>query len=75
MLYSGTDPESYITEYSLVYEDKISNWSKFDSGQNCVSLNSRLDSNKEEEEELVKSQVSPPQVSVFRVFSRRKPQG
>ena len=22
MLYSGTDPESYITEYSLVYEDK-----------------------------------------------------
>ena len=23
MLYSGTDPESYITEYTLVYEDKI----------------------------------------------------
>ena len=23
MLYSGTDPESYITEYTLVYED---NW-------------------------------------------------
>jgi len=23
MLYSGTDPESYITEYNLVYEDKI----------------------------------------------------
>jgi len=22
MLYSGTDPESYITEYSLVYEEK-----------------------------------------------------
>jgi hypothetical protein len=22
MLYSGTDPESYITEYTLVYEDK-----------------------------------------------------
>ena len=21
MLYSGTDPESYITEYNLVYED------------------------------------------------------
>jgi len=21
MLYSGTDPESYITEYSMVYED------------------------------------------------------
>ena len=21
MLYSGTDPESYITEYTLVYED------------------------------------------------------
>ena len=24
MLESGTDPESYITEYTLVYEDKIS---------------------------------------------------
>jgi len=23
MLYSGTGPESYITEYPLVYEDKI----------------------------------------------------
>jgi len=23
MLESGTDPESYITEYTLVYEDKI----------------------------------------------------
>jgi len=23
MLYSGTDPESYITEYSLVYEENI----------------------------------------------------
>jgi len=23
MLYSGTDPESYITEYTLVYEEKI----------------------------------------------------
>jgi len=23
MLYSGTDPESYITEYTLVYEDKL----------------------------------------------------
>ena len=23
MLYSGTDPESYITEYTLVYEDNI----------------------------------------------------
>ena len=23
MLYSGTDPESYITEYTLVYEDDI----------------------------------------------------
>jgi len=23
MLYSGTDPESYITEYTLVYEDKV----------------------------------------------------
>jgi len=22
MLYSGTDPESYITEYTLLYEDK-----------------------------------------------------
>ena len=22
MLYSGTDPESYITEYTLVYEDE-----------------------------------------------------
>ena len=22
MLYSGTDPETYITEYTLVYEDK-----------------------------------------------------
>ena len=22
MLYSGTDPESYITEYTLVYNDK-----------------------------------------------------
>ena len=22
MLYSGIDPESYITEYTLVYEDK-----------------------------------------------------
>ena len=22
MLYSGTDPESHITEYTLVYEDK-----------------------------------------------------
>jgi len=22
MLYYGTDPESYITEYTLVYEDK-----------------------------------------------------
>jgi len=22
MLYSGTDPESYITEYALVYEDQ-----------------------------------------------------
>jgi len=22
MLYSGTNPESYITEYTLVYEDK-----------------------------------------------------
>ena len=21
MLYSGTDPESYITEYTLIYED------------------------------------------------------
>ena len=25
MLYSGTDPESYITEYTLVYEDYGSN--------------------------------------------------
>ena len=24
MLYSGTDPESYITGYTLVYEDKLS---------------------------------------------------
>jgi len=24
MLYSGTDPESYITEYTLVYENKLS---------------------------------------------------
>ena len=24
MLYSGTDPESYITEYALVYGDKPS---------------------------------------------------
>ena len=24
MLYSGTDPESYITEYTLVYQDKHS---------------------------------------------------
>ena len=23
MLYSGTDPESYITEYTLVYEEKL----------------------------------------------------
>ena len=23
MLYSGTDPESCITEYTLVYEDKL----------------------------------------------------
>jgi len=23
MLYSGTDPESYITEYTLVYEDNM----------------------------------------------------
>jgi len=23
MLYSGTDPESYITEYTLVYEAKV----------------------------------------------------
>jgi len=23
MLYSGTDPESYITEYTLVYDDQI----------------------------------------------------
>jgi len=23
MLYSGTDPESYFTEYTLVYEEKI----------------------------------------------------
>jgi len=23
MLYSGTDPESYITEYTLVYEDHV----------------------------------------------------
>ena len=23
MLYSGTDPESYITKHTLVYEDKI----------------------------------------------------
>ena len=23
MLYSGTDPESYITEYTLVYEDNL----------------------------------------------------
>ena len=23
MLYSGTDPESYITEYTLVYEDNV----------------------------------------------------
>ena len=23
MLYSGSDPESYITEYTLVYEDKF----------------------------------------------------
>ena len=22
MLFSGTDPESYITEYTLVYEEK-----------------------------------------------------
>ena len=23
MLYSGTDPESYITEYNLIYEENI----------------------------------------------------
>jgi len=23
MLYSGTDPESYITEYTLIYEDHL----------------------------------------------------
>ena len=26
MLYSGTDPESYITEYTLVYEEKFADW-------------------------------------------------
>jgi len=26
MLYYGTDPESYITEYTLVYADKIVNF-------------------------------------------------
>ncbi len=25
MLYSGTDPESYITEYASLYEDKFGN--------------------------------------------------
>jgi len=33
MLQSGTDPESYITEYTLVYEDKIVS----DRGDRCVS--------------------------------------
>ena len=23
MLYAGTDPESYVTEYTLVYEDNL----------------------------------------------------
>jgi len=26
MLESGTDPESYITEYTLVYEDKVTDF-------------------------------------------------
>jgi len=33
MLYSGTDPESYITEYTLVYEEQIRQlWSGNESG-------------------------------------------
>ena len=31
MLYSGTDPESYITEYTLLYEDK-QQWSENELG-------------------------------------------
>jgi len=30
MFYSGTDPEPYITEYTLVYEDKTSHIQKLD---------------------------------------------
>ena len=33
MLYSGTDPESYITEYTLVYEDKIAMRGAEDRGE------------------------------------------
>ena len=36
MLYSGTDPESYITEYTLVYEEK--DRPDFQVGQPCKAL-------------------------------------
>jgi len=39
MLYSGTDPESYITEYTLIYEDK-KEWS---TAANPRSQNPRSD--------------------------------
>jgi len=32
MLYSGTDPESNITEYTLVYEDQKKNWTEAELG-------------------------------------------
>ena len=45
MLYFGTDPESYITEYTLVYEDHLFNWfplrSKADLG-NCAEEGERV---------------------------------
>jgi len=31
MLYSGTDPESYITEITLVYEEQTRLWSSRES--------------------------------------------
>ena len=61
MLYSGTDPESNITEYTTVYKDDtaggVGNYAEafrgglvFKAHRLCVSINSRLESNKEEEE-------------------------
>jgi len=51
MTLRGTDPESYITEYTLVYEDKIGS---------CVVVQETLGDTWDEKAEQAWKEVLPP---------------